>query len=180
MTKSPEVVAAVAAAIAEELGTDVSAIRIVTFRHVGGNEVRGRIGGKRSIEGRFPAEDQHPEAARIPGGGDIGIKPVPAHRHLVGTKAQGRTQSVEHQRTRLSDYRVGYSPDSPFQGLAQGAAVDQDGLPVGRADPVGIGCDIGDVAFRSPPGGPAEPVVGQGGVEGDDQRVRTVRRVVPG
>ncbi|GEM_PF-5780316 len=38
MTKSPEVVAAVAAAIAEELGTDVSAIRIVTFRHVGGKK----------------------------------------------------------------------------------------------------------------------------------------------
>lgn len=38
MTKNPEVVAAVAAAIAEELGTDVSAIRIVTFRHVGGKK----------------------------------------------------------------------------------------------------------------------------------------------
>ena len=38
MAKNPEVIAAVAAAIAEELGTDVSAIRIVTFRHVGGKK----------------------------------------------------------------------------------------------------------------------------------------------
>jgi len=38
MAKNPEVIAAVAAALAEELGTDVSAIRIVTFRHVGGKK----------------------------------------------------------------------------------------------------------------------------------------------
>ncbi len=34
MSKTPQVVAAVAAAIAEEIGTEVSAIRIVTFREI--------------------------------------------------------------------------------------------------------------------------------------------------
>ena len=34
MSKTPQVVAAVASAIAEEIGTEVSAIRIVTFREI--------------------------------------------------------------------------------------------------------------------------------------------------
>lgn len=38
MGKTPQVVAAVAAAIAEDLGTDVSAIRILTFRQIGGKQ----------------------------------------------------------------------------------------------------------------------------------------------
>ena len=39
MRKTPEIVAAVSAAIAEELGTSVSAIRIVSFREAGGRPI---------------------------------------------------------------------------------------------------------------------------------------------
>ena len=38
MSQTPQVVAAVAAAIAEDIGTEVEAIRIITFREVGGRK----------------------------------------------------------------------------------------------------------------------------------------------
>ena len=84
-----------------------------------------------------------------------------------------RQDAFEHAGVGLAQHEVGLAAGGAFDAVADGPAVDEHGLLVGRADLVGVGGEVG-AALRGPVGGHAEVAVLERGVEGDDEGIGRV------
>ena len=132
---------------------------------------------QRRFQPGFAGQGEDAESAGIVGHGGVGVDAVAHHRNLVRAQAVTVADAAQHRRVGLSEYDVGSASGGVLDAFLQRSAVHQHGGQVGRADPVGIGRYVRD-ALTGPPGGPAKPGIHQGRVEGDNQHVRHIGRIV--
>ena len=108
----------------------------------------------------------------------IGVDAVAHHGEFIALVAVFVANAVEHIGIGLSNHHIGLALAGAFNGFANGATVHQNHLLVGGAHPVGVGGDVGNVGFGSPPCGTTQARIFERGVERHHQQVGAVGGVI--